>query len=260
MSVKYEAQDNLVVISIDRPQRRNAVDLATAQDLYKAFKNFDEDDSLSVAILTGTGGVFCAGADLHVFSEGEERPIHEVADFAPMGPTRLRLNKPVIAAIEGFAVAGGLELALWADLRVVARSAVFGVFCRRFGVPLIDLGTIRLPRLIGQSRASDMILTGREVSAQEALEFGLANRVVDDGQSLSAAIELGKQLASFPQQCMRNDRLSMYEQWDLSEKDAIKNEIQKGLETINSGETLSGAKAFASGKGRHGSFNKKKKD
>jgi enoyl-CoA hydratase len=171
-----------------------------------------------------------------------------------MGPSRLRLSKPVIAAVEGYAVAGGLELALWADLRVASRSSVFGVFCRRFGVPLVDLGTIRLPRLIGHSRASDMILTGREVNGVEAFAFGLVNRLVDDGQALTTALALAEQMANFPQTCLHNDRLSMLEQWDLSEAEAIKNEIQRGLKTIASGETSSGASEFKSGKGRHGFF------
>ncbi|MEO1658160.1 MAG: crotonase/enoyl-CoA hydratase family protein [Pseudomonadota bacterium] len=254
MTVSYETDGPVAVVTINRPERRNAVDNATAQALYDAFKAFDADEALSAAILTGAGGAFCAGADLRALAEGEEKPVLEEGDYAPMGPSRLRLSKPVIAAIEGPAVAGGLELALWADMRVAGRSAVFGVYCRRFGVPLIDLGTIRLPRLIGQSRAADMILTGRPVDADEALSFGLANRVVDDGEALNAAKVLAHQIAAFPQLCMRNDRQSMFEQWDLPEQQAIENEIRRGLETIRSGETLSGATAFSGGKGRHGSF------
>ncbi|WOE73760.1 crotonase/enoyl-CoA hydratase family protein [Alterisphingorhabdus coralli] len=254
MTIQYETRDTIAVVTIDRPERRNAVDMPTSQALYDAFKQFDADEALSVAVLTGAGDAFCAGADLRAISEGEKKPVREEGDFAPMGPTRLRLSKPVIAAVEGPAVAGGLELALWADLRVAAQSSVFGVYCRRFGVPLIDLGTIRLPRLIGQSRASDMILTGRGVGAEEAHAMGLANRVVADGEALDAAIKLASEIAAFPQLCMRNDRLSMFEQWDMREEEALKNEIRRGLETIESGETLSGATAFAGGKGRHGEF------
>ncbi|MBI1340148.1 crotonase/enoyl-CoA hydratase family protein [bacterium] len=253
MSVQFETESDIAVISIDRPHRRNAVDRATAAALVEAFRAFDADPSLSVAVFTGTAGAFCAGADLKALSEGAGNAVREQGD-APMGLSRMRLGKPVIAAIEGYAVAGGLELALWADMRVAGRSAVFGVFCRRFGVPLVDLGTIRLPRLIGQSRAADMILTGREVKGEEALGLGLANRLVEDGQALIEAKVLARQIASFPQTCMRSDRLSMYEQWDLTEADAIVNETRRGLDVIRSGETLAGATAFADGKGRHGAF------
>jgi len=254
--IKEEQRGRVAVVTIDRPDRRNAVDLATARALYEAFKAFDGDAGVDVAILTGAGGNFCAGADLQAFAAGERRPIEPAGDFAPMGCTRLRLAKPVIAAIEGFAVAGGLELALWCDLRVAARSTTLGVFCRRFGVPLIDLGTIRLPRLIGQSRAMDMILTGRAVGADEALQFGLVNRVVEDGRALDAALILAGEIAAFPQTCMRSDRLSSLEQWELSDVEAITNEIARGLATIGSGETLAGASRFAGGEGRHGAFKK----
>ena len=254
MNVEYDIDGKIAIISINRPERRNAVDKSTATDLYNAFLKFDNDNSLSAAILTGKGGHFCAGADLSALSNGEPNTVNKDGLMAPMGPSRLRLSKPVIAAVEGYAVAGGLELALWTDLRVASASSMFGVFCRRFGVPLIDLGTIRLPRLIGQSRAADMILTGREVGAQEALEFGLVNRLVDDGKALESALELTNQIVAFPQTCLRNDRLSMLEQWDLSEREAIMNEISHGLQTINSGETLHGASAFKEGKGRHGTF------
>ena len=254
MNVKYDINGKIAIITINRPERRNAVDQSTATDLYNAFLEFDNDNSLSVAILTGKGDHFCAGADLSDLSNDTPNTVNKDGLMAPMGPSRLRLSKPVIAAVEGYAVAGGLELALWADLRVASRSSIFGVFCRRFGVPLIDLGTIRLPRLIGQSRATDMILTGREVNAQEAFEFGLVNRLVEDGKALESAFELANQIAVFPQTCLRNDRLSMLEQWDLSEQDAIANEITKGLKTITSGETQSGANDFKNGKGRHGSF------
>src|SRR5271169_6179403 len=251
MTVSFSRLENIAVVTIDRPQQRNAVDLATAQELAKLFRSFDADSALDVAILTGAGGHFCAGADLKAFSAGERRPVGTDGD-GPMGPTRMRLVKPVIAAIEGYAVAGGCELALWCDLRVISDSAVFGIFCRRFGVPLIDLGTIRLPRLIGHSRAMDLILTGREVRAQEALDIGLANRLVPGGQALQAAIELARRIASFPQTCLRNDRLSAIEQWGLEESLAMQNEIKRGLDTLASGEAHAGATAFSEGSGRHG--------
>lgn len=254
MTLQIDRLDNILTVTIDRPERRNAVDGDTAKALYDAFRDFDQDDSLNVAILTGANGNFCAGADLKAVADGNGNPVLEDGDMAPMGPSRLRLSKPVIAAVEGYAVAGGLELALWCDLRVAAQSAAFGVFCRRWGVPLIDLGTIRLPRLVGQSRAADMILTGREIKADEALLFGLANRVVADGQALAEARKLAADIAAFPQQCLRSDRRSMFEQWDLTESDAIRREIQLGLETIKSGETRTGATAFAKGRGRHGGF------
>jgi len=251
MAVSTSRLENIAVVTIDRPAQRNAVDLATAAQLSAAFRSFDADSALDVGILTGAGGHFCAGADLKAFATGERRQIGIEGD-GPMGPTRMRLGKPVIAAVEGYAVAGGCELALWCDLRVISETAVFGIFCRRFGVPLIDLGTIRLPRLIGHGRAMDLILTGREVRAQEALELGLANRLVPAGQALIAAVELARRIASFPQACLRNDRLSAIEQWGLDETSAMQNEIRRGLDTLASGEAHAGAQAFASGAGRHG--------
>lgn len=239
------------VVTIDRPERRNAVDAASAARLLDAFRSFDDDDSLSVAVLTGAGGYFCAGADLKALLAGDRRPVGDDGP-GPMGPTRLRLGKPVIAAIEGPAVAGGLELALWCDLRVAARDATLGVYCRRFGVPLVDLGTVRLPRLIGHSRAIDLILTGRGIDGVEAERTGLVNRVVEPGQALAAAVALARELAALPQVCMRNDRLSALEQWDLDEGAALVNEAARGRATIDSGETRDGASRFASGAGRHG--------
>ena len=243
-----------LVVAINRPERRNVVDLATARALHRAFIEFDADAEADVAILTGNGGAFCAGADLRALNEGERKPIEPDGDFAPMGPTRLKLSKPIIAAIEGPAVAGGIELALWCDLRVAARSAIFGIFNRRFGVPLVDLGTIRLPRLIGQSRAMDLILTGRKVTAEEAYGMGLVNRLTEDGEALGGAVALAAELAGFPQTALRNDRLSVLEQWGLGEEDARRNEVARGLETIASGESHRGAARFSSGAGRHGTF------
>ena len=256
-SVLVERDGPITIVSINRPHCRNAVDGATARKLYDAFLAFDVDESASVAVFTGTGGYFCAGADLKAVAAGDPNKKRELGghdSIAPMGPSRLRLSKPVIAAVEGFAVAGGMELALWADMRVVAEDATFGIFCRRFGVPLIDLGTIRLPRLIGHSQAIDLILTGRPVGAQEALRMGLANRVVGRGEACAHAILLAREIAAFPQNCMRADRLSALQQWDLSEEEAIANEMRGGLKVIASGETLSGATRFASGVGRHGAF------
>ncbi len=250
-SVETQANDDVLTVTINRPEVRNAVDGATAQALANAFREFDADSSLRVAVLTGAGGAFCAGADLKAVAAGQGNRLAHDGD-GPMGPTRMLLSKPVIAAVEGFAVAGGLELALWCDLRVAARDAVFGVFCRRFGVPLVDLGTIRLPRLIGQSHALDLILTGRGVSGQEALRMGLANRLVEPGQALNAALDLARSLGRLPQICLRSDRLSLYEQWSLPTEEAIRNEFRRGLSVIESGETASGAARFASGAGRHG--------
>lgn len=250
-------EDRIRIITIDRPDRRNAVNGATARELYDAFLAFDGDDNCDVAILTGNGGAFCAGADLKALSEGEgANPMEEggIGTLAPMGLSRLQLSKPVIAAIEGHAVAGGMELALWCDLRVMAEDAVMGIFCRRFGVPLIDGGTIRLPRLIGQSRALDLILTGRPVDAAEAHAIGLANRLAAPGEALDAAIALGREIAAFPQTCMRNDRISVLDQWSLTSEDALIHETRLGMETIGSGETVSGATRFAGGEGRHGAF------
>jgi len=256
-AVLAEHDGPVTIVSINRPHCRNAVDGATARKLYDAFLAFDADDDASVAVFTGTGGTFCAGADLKAVAKGDRGKKREVGGhntIAPMGPSRLRLSKPVIAAVEGFAVAGGMELALWADMRVVADDATFGVFCRRFGVPLIDLGTIRLPRLIGHSQAIDLILTGRLVGGPEALRMGLANRLVPKGETRAHAVALARDIARFPQTCMRADRLSALRQWDLSEEEAIANEMRGGLAVIASGETLSGAARFASGKGRHGTF------
>jgi enoyl-CoA hydratase len=251
MTVTRRRIDNVFIVQIERPAQRNAVDAATALLLADAFREFDADSGSDVAILTGADGHFCAGADLKAYARGDRRKVTEDGD-GPMGPTRMRLSKPVIAAVEGYAVAGGCELALWCDLRVASDTAIFGIFCRRFGVPLIDLGTIRLPRLIGHSRAMDLILTGREVRAQEAFDLGLANRLVPAGQALPAAIELAGQIASFPQTCMRNDRLSAIEQWGMEEDAAMRNEFQRGATTMSSGESAAGASDFAKGAGRHG--------
>jgi enoyl-CoA hydratase len=239
------------IVTINRPERRNSVDGPTAALLVDAFRDFDQDDAVDVAVLTGAMGNFCAGADLKSIAEGHGNRISEVGD-GPMGPSRLRLSKPVIAAIEGYAVAGGLELAVWCDLRVAGEQSVLGVFCRRFGVPLVDLGTIRLPRLIGHSRAMDLILTGRGVGAAEALAMGLVNRVVTDGHALNASIELAAALSAFPQTCLRHDRASAMEQWELFESDAVVNEVRHGLEVIRCDETRKGAAAFVAGAGRHG--------
>jgi enoyl-CoA hydratase len=251
MSVSITRIDRVAVIRMMRPERRNAVDAATAQSLADAFRAFDADAGLDVAVFAGANDVFCAGADLKALAAGDRISLNASGD-SPMGPPRLRLSKPVIAAIEGPAVAGGLELVLWCDLRIAGESAIFGVFNRRFGVPLVDLGTLRLPRIIGHGRAMDLILTGRSVDAVEALAMGLINRCVPDGEALSAAVELAQKLSTFPQTAMRQDRLSAIEQWGLSEEDAIANEIAHGLVTVASGESTSGARNFSSGAGRHG--------
>lgn len=253
MAVHYEADEPLAIVTIDRPDVRNAVDRETAKALATAFRTFEEDETLAVAILTGANGTFCAGADLKAVATGGGNRTAPEGD-GPMGPSRMRLGKPVVAAVEGFAVAGGLELALWCDMRVAAEDAVFGVYCRRWGVPLVDGGTVRLPRLIGESHAMDLILTGRGVSGEEARTMGLANRIVPSGGALAAAKELALQLAAFPQRCLRSDRLSALEQWDLEFDAALANETRRGLEVINSGETRAGAERFAAGAGRHGSF------
>lgn len=250
-AMRIDHDGPVTIVTIDRPEVRNAVDRATADALADAFRAFDQDDDRDVAVLTGTGGAFCAGADLKAISSGSGNRAAPDGD-GPMGPTRMLLDKPVIAAVEGHAVAGGLELALWCDLRVAARDAVFGVFCRRWGVPLIDGGTIRLPRLIGHSQALDMILTGRGVSGEEALSMGLANRVTEPGAALGTAVALAHELARLPQLCLRSDRRSSYEQWALSIDDALRNEFERGAATIASGETLEGATRFATGAGRHG--------
>ena len=253
-TVHTETRDDIFIVTINRPDRRNAVDRDTADALYAAFRAFDADPALSVAVLTGAGGAFCAGADLKAVATGGGNKVKEDGDYGPMGPSRLHLTKPVIAAVEGHAVAGGIELALWCDLRVMAETAVFGVFCRRFGVPLIDGGTIRLARLIGQSRAMDLVLTGRPVGAEEALSFGLANRVCAEGEALETAVALAREIAAFPQVCMRNDRTSMLEQWSMDEMAALENETRLGLKTLQSGESVAGATEFVGGKGRGGAF------
>ena len=253
-TVSVERDDRICIVTIERPERRNAVDGATARALYDAFKAFDADEGLDVAILQGRGGAFCAGADLKAIAEDAGNPVKKDGDFGPMGVTRLALGKPVIAAVEGHAVAGGLEVACWADLRVAAEGAVFGVFCRRFGVPLIDLGTVRLPRLIGGSRAMDLILTGRPVAAKEAYDIGLANRLAPEGGALEAALDLARQISAFPQLCLRNDRLSAIAQWSLDWDAAQANEVRLGMETLRSGQSRDGAARFASGVGRGGAF------
>lgn len=255
MTVSSERRGEIAIVTIERPERRNAVDAATAHALYDVFKAFDADPELSVAVLQGRGGHFCAGADLQAMAGGGEgNPVRRDGDLGPMGCTRLALSKPVIAAVEGYAVAGGIEVAAWCDLRVAAEGAVFGVFCRRFGVPLIDLGTVRLPRLIGQSRAMDLILTGRPVPAEEAYAIGLANRLVGRGEALEAAIALARQLAGFPQTCLRNDRASALEQWSLPWEAATANEMDRGTAALRSGEARAGASRFAAGEGRGGRF------
>jgi enoyl-CoA hydratase len=249
--VYTEREGAVFTVIIDRPTARNAVDGPTAAALADAFRAFDADDSLSVAVLWGAGGTFCAGADLKSFGTPTANRVADDGD-GPMGPTRMRLTKPVIAAVSGYAVAGGLELALWCDLRVAEESSVFGVFCRRWGVPLIDGGTVRLPRLIGLSRAMDLILTGREVGAKESLAIGLANRVVPDGTARPEAEALAASLCRLPQDCLRNDRLSMLEQEGLSEADAIANEFVHGRESLGSRQLGDGVRRFQGGAGRHG--------
>ena len=253
-TIKVENHGRVTLVSLSRPEVRNAVDGTTAAALAQAFREFDADEQSDVAVLYGEYGTFCAGADLKAVAAEEGMNSLSIEGDGPMGPSRMVLGKPVIAAIAGHAVAGGLELALWCDLRVVEQSAVLGVYCRRWGVPLIDGGTVRLPRLIGHSRAMDLILTGRGVPAEEALQMGLANRVVADGTALDAALALAQQLAQFPQQCLRSDRLSAYEQWGLALEDALGNEFQRGMQVIASRETVTGASRFAAGKGRHGDF------
>ena len=249
-TVRVERDGPVMVVTIDRPQVRNAVDRRTAQALADAFRAFDEDDSAAVAVLTGGGGTFCSGADLKAVAAGHPNRVEQGGD-GPMGPTRLALSKPVIAAVEGHAVAGGLELAIWADLRVAARDAVFGVFCRRWGVPLVDGGTVRLPRLVGHSRALDLLLTGRPVGAEEALAIGLVNRVVEPGAALAGAQELAVVLAALPQTCLRHDLLSAREQWGLPEPEAMANELRHGQVSL-ARDAVAGATRFAEGQGRHG--------
>ncbi len=254
MSVRVEKSGPITTVILSRPERRNAVDQRTAQALADAFRGFEADEEARVAVLFGEGGTFCAGADLKAASSGEGANRVTPDGDGPMGPTRMQLSKPVVAAVAGHAVAGGLEMALWCDLRVAESSAVFGVFCRRWGVPLVDGGTVRLPRVVGMGRALDMILTGRPVDAQEALGMGLADRVVPDGEARAAAEQLGREIAAFPQTCMRGDRRSAYDQWGLDETAAMAREYELGMATIRSGETREGATRFARGAGRHGSF------
>ncbi len=243
----------MTTVVLSRPDVRNAVDAPTAEALAEAFRRFEADPEASVAVLWGEGGHFCAGADLKAVARGEGNRVLLEGD-GPMGPTRMQLAKPVVAAVSGYAVAGGLELALWCDLRVVERSAVFGVFCRRWGVPLVDGGTVRLPRIVGQGRALDLVLTGRPVEAEEALRIGLADRVVPDGEARREAEALAARIAAFPQRCMRSDRRSVHEQASLGLEDALRNETRRGRETIESGETREGARRFEGGAGRHGRF------
>lgn len=251
-----EMHGNLTVVTIDRPQRRNAVDRETARTLYEAFRAFDEDARSPVAVLTGAGGTFCAGADLVAIAQGAPNEVvasaRMVGSPAPMGPTRLELSKPVVAAVEGHAVAGGLELAVWCDLRVAASDAVFGVFSRRFGVPLIDGGTVRLPRLVGHGRAMDMILTGRAVAAPEAKEMGLVTSISEPGHALTDALALAARLAASPQLCLREDLAAARQQWDLQLDAALYRELTGGRAVLESGEADRGAADFARGAGRHG--------
>jgi enoyl-CoA hydratase len=251
--VRYDVDDDICTITLDAPRRRNAVDGPMAAELLAAFEQFEADDALAVAILHGSGGTFCAGADLTSVADEARRPQLDPDGPGPMGPSRMALSKPLIAAVSGYAVAGGLELALLADLRVVEEDAVFGVFCRRWGVPLIDGGTVRLPRIVGHARAMDLILTGRPVSADEALQMGLANRVVAVGESLTVAHRLAEEIAGFPPLCMRADRASAVAQWDLPLAEALRAEGAGGLGALLA-EGVAGADRFASGDGRHGSF------
>lgn len=251
-TIRFESEGPVAVITIDRPERRNAVDRPTARQLAEAFRRFDADGQLSVAVLNGAGGCFCAGADLRAFGSKQANRLE--TEGSPMGPSHMVLSKPVIAAVEGHAVAGGLELAIWCDLRIAARDAVFGVFCRRWGVPLVDGGTVRLSRMLGHSHALDLILTGRGVCGDEALRMGLANRLVEPGTALEESVSLARELAAFPQRCLRSDRLSSYRQWDLPIEDALALERRFGRETIDSGESRAGAERFKAGAGRHGQF------
>ncbi|MFE7397262.1 crotonase/enoyl-CoA hydratase family protein [Streptomyces sp. NPDC057557] len=252
-AVRIERDGPVFTVILSRPEVRNAVDGPTADRLADAFRQFEADPEAAVAVLWGEGGTFCAGADLKGI--GTERGNKVLAEGdGPMGPTRMSLSKPVIAAVAGHAVAGGLELAVWCDLRVAEDDAVFGVFCRRWGVPLVDGGTVRLPRLIGESRAMDMILTGRPVPAAEAHAIGLVNRIVPRGEARRAAEQLAREIAAFPQLCLRHDRLSVREQHGLSEPDALASEYRHGLVPLTAGETQAGADRFGGGAGRHGSF------
>ncbi|UUN30654.1 crotonase/enoyl-CoA hydratase family protein [Streptomyces sp. FIT100] len=252
-AVRVERDGPVFTVILDRPEVRNAVDGPTAARLADAFRQFEAAEDASVAVLWGEGGTFCAGADLKAVGTGRGNAVRAEGD-GPMGPTRMRLSKPVIAAVAGHAVAGGLELALWCDLRVAEEDAVFGVFCRRWGVPLVDGGTVRLPRLIGESRAMDMILTGRPVPAPEAYGMGLANRLVPPGEARGAAERLAHEIAAFPQLCLRHDRLSVREQHGLDEPDALAAEHRHGMVPLTAGETQRGADRFSRGAGRHGAF------
>ena len=255
MSVRYEVDGPIVVITLDRPEVANAIDRPTAEELAQAFRRFDADEALAVAVLTGANGKFCAGADLKAMREDAARASRVSADGdGPLGTTRMLLAKPVIAAVEGHAVAGGLELAAWCDLRVAATDAVFGVFCRRWGIPLMDGGTIRLARLIGHSHALDLILTGRGVAGDEALRMGLANRLVPPGRALPEALVLAREIASRPQAALRHDRLSSYEQWSLALDAALLGEYRHGMEALATGEFGSGLQRYASGAWRRGEF------
>ena len=263
-AVRVEKRDRVTTVILDRAQVKNAVDGPTAEALAQAFREFEADGDSDVAVLCGANDTFCAGADLKAVSGGfggtagdnpKSNPLNpDMSATAPMGCTRLMLSKPVIAAVSGYAVAGGMELALWCDLRVMEETATFGIFCRRWGVPLIDGGTVRLPRLIGMSRALDLMLTGRPVGAKEALEIGLANRVVPHGAARAAAEDLARSIAAFPQNCLRSDRASAYEQAGMNQLEALMNEFTRGQATIRSGETVAGASRFAAGAGRHGKF------
>jgi enoyl-CoA hydratase len=252
-TILRERRGTTFVVTINRPEARNALDGPTAATLAQALREFDRDETLAVAVLSGSGGTFCSGFDLKSVADSTRMPRVSEEGDGPLGVTRMLLSKPVIAAIEGYAVAGGLEVALWCDLRVAAENAIFGVFNRRWGVPLVDGGTIRLPRLIGQSHALDLLLTGRGVSGQEALTMGLANRLTRPGEALTAALALADDLARFPQHGLRSDRLSVYEQWSLSWAQALSNETRRGLEVLRSGESVEGARRFTAGHGRHGS-------
>lgn len=252
MNILQETVNDIIIITINRPDVRNAIDRPTAEELSEAFRKFDADQNLKVAILTGAGGNFCAGADLLAIAEDGQRKNKlnpNMNEDGPLGPTRMLLSKPVIAAVSGYAVAGGLELACWCDIRIADNSAKFGVFCRRFGVPLIDGGTQRLPRLIGLSRALDLIITGREINAQEAYQYGLVNYLAEDVKK--ASLELAQKIASFPQQCMRSDRMLAYRGLNMPLADALEMEFAKGTDVIRSGETLEGARKFAASKGKN---------
>ena len=256
MKVLVEKKEKICTIQINRPNVRNSVDRETAQLLTEALRDFENDENLHVAVLYGNGGTFCAGADLKAFSIEDGNSLeNDMLKDGPMGPSRMKLSKPVIAAVSGYAVAGGLELAIWCDLRIVEKDAIFGVFCRRFGVPLIDGGTQRLPRLIGMSRALDMILTGRPVGAEEALLMGLANRIVEVGTVKEEAEKLATQISRYPQLCMKNDRKAVYEGFDLEFEKAMELEFTLGMTVVQSGESMEGAKLFVQGQGKHGMIN-----